>query len=95
MVCEPSLTVHMIAGFNRAAEGIFLDHRVKCNVSVTFADRCSPFKGVPPRALVRVMQSQGSDRAGATEWLFLFDGDFGGLNYRKDGVALFEIHSLH
>jgi hypothetical protein len=27
--------------------------------------------------------------------LFLFDGYFGRLNYRKDGIALFEIHSLH
>jgi len=40
-------------------------------------------------------QSQGPDRAGTTEWLFLFDRHFGGLNYRKDGVSLFEIHSLH
>jgi hypothetical protein len=32
---------------------------------------------------------------GPTEWLFLFDGHFGRLNYRKDGIALFEIHSLH
>ena len=29
------------------------------------------------------------------EGLFLFDGYFGRLNYRKDGIALFEIHSLH
>jgi hypothetical protein len=29
------------------------------------------------------------------EWLFLFDGDFGRLDYRKHVVALFEIHSLH
>jgi hypothetical protein len=29
------------------------------------------------------------------ERLFLFDGDFGRLNYRKDGIALFEIHSLY
>ena len=29
------------------------------------------------------------------EGLFLFDGYFGGLNYRKDGVSLFNIHSLH
>jgi hypothetical protein len=27
--------------------------------------------------------------------LFLFDGDFSGLNDRKNGIALFEIHSLH
>jgi hypothetical protein len=27
--------------------------------------------------------------------LFLFDGHFGRLNGRKDGIALFEIHSLH
>jgi hypothetical protein len=27
--------------------------------------------------------------------LFLFDGDFGRLDYRKHGVALFEIHSRH
>jgi len=26
--------------------------------------------------------------------LFLFDGDFGRLNYRKYVIALFEIHSL-
>jgi hypothetical protein len=32
---------------------------------------------------------QGSDR------LFLFDGYLGYLNYRKDGIALFEIHSLY
>ena len=57
---------------------------------------CDPcVNGVPPRALLRVTQSQGPDRAGTTEWLFLFDGDFGGLDYRKDGIALFEIHSLH
>ena len=48
-----------------------------------------------PGALVRVTQSQGPDRAGTPEWLFLFDGDFGGLNYRKNCIALFEIHSLH
>ena len=29
------------------------------------------------------------------EGLFLFDGHFGRLNDRKDGIALFEIHSLH
>ncbi len=29
------------------------------------------------------------------EGLFLFDGYLGRLNYRKDGIALFEIHSLH
>jgi hypothetical protein len=29
------------------------------------------------------------------EGLFLFDGYFGRLNYRKDAIALFEIHSLH
>ena len=56
-------------------------------------DAC--INGVPPRALLRVTQSQGPDTAGTTEWLFLFDGDFGGLDYRKDGIALFEIHSLH
>ena len=32
-------------------------------------------------------------RAGTA--LFLFDRHFGRLNYRKNGVALFEIHSLH
>ena len=30
-----------------------------------------------------------------SEGLFLFDGHFGRLDYRKHGVALFEIHSLH
>jgi hypothetical protein len=30
-----------------------------------------------------------------SEGLFLFDGHFGRLNDRKDGIALFEIHSLH
>jgi hypothetical protein len=29
------------------------------------------------------------------EGLFLFDGYFGRLNYRKDGIAIFEIQSLH
>jgi hypothetical protein len=41
----------------------------------------------------------GVERNGSTRQfqraLFLFDGDFGRLNYRKDGVALFEIHSFH
>jgi hypothetical protein len=32
--------------------------------------------------------------ASGDEGLFLFDGDFGRLNYRKNGIALFEIHSL-
>jgi len=34
-------------------------------------------------------------RRSVEEGLFLFDGGFGGVDYRKDGVALFEIHSLH
>ncbi len=29
------------------------------------------------------------------EGLFLFDGHFGRLDYRENGVALFEIHSLN
>jgi hypothetical protein len=33
-------------------------------------------------------------RRSVEEGLFLFDGDSGRLNYRKNGVALFEIHSL-
>jgi hypothetical protein len=56
-------------------------------------DAC--INGVPPRALLRVTQCHGPDRAGTTEWLFFFDGHFGRLDYRKHGVALFEIHSLH
>lgn len=30
-----------------------------------------------------------------SDGLFFFDGDFGRLDDRKDGVALFQIHSLH
>jgi hypothetical protein len=32
-----------------------------------------------------------------TVWkgLFLFNGDFGRLDYREDGVSVFEIHSRH
>ena len=48
-----------------------------------------------PARCCGLTQSQGPDRAGTTEWLFLFDRHFGGLNYRKDDVSLFEIHSLH
>ena len=40
-------------------------------------------------------QSQGRDRAGTTEWLLLFDRHFCRLDYRKNGIALFEIRSLH
>ena len=57
---------------------------------------CDPcIDGVPPRALLQVTQSQGPDRAGTMEWLFLFDGDFCCLDYRKHRVAFFQIHSLH
>jgi hypothetical protein len=34
---------------------------------------------------------QRSDNKG----LFLFDGNFGRLDHRKNGIALSEIHSLH
>ena len=57
---------------------------------------CNPcINVVPARALPRVTQSQGPDRAGTMEWLFLFDGDFCCLDYRKHRVAFFQIHSLH
>src|SRR4029077_14583071 len=42
--------------------------------------------------------SDAANRSAAREdkqGLFLFDGYFGRLNYREDGIALFEIHSLH
>jgi hypothetical protein len=38
--------------------------------------------------------SHGSGRRKLNEVLFLFNGDFGRFNYRKNGIALFEIHSL-
>ena len=51
---------------------------------------CDPcIDGVPPRALLRVTQSQGSDRAGTMEWLFLFDGDFCCLDYRNTASPSF------
>ena len=56
-------------------------------------DAC--INGVPPRACCGLTQSQGPDRAGTTEWLLLFDRHFCRLDYRKNCIALFEIHSLH
>lgn len=48
-----------------------------------------------PARCCGLTQSQGSDRAGTTERLLLFDRHFCRLDYRKNCIALFEIHSLH
>ena len=48
-----------------------------------------------PARCNELTQSQGRDRAGTTEWLLLFDRHFCRLDYRKNGIAWFEIHSLH
>ena len=51
----------------------------------------SSYSAIAPSSDPAKSSAAGKDK----ERLFLFDGDFGGLNYRKDGIALFEIHSLY
>ena len=49
------------------------------------------YSAIAPSGEPANSSAAGKDKEG----LFLFDGYFGRLNYRKDGVALFEIRSLH
>ena len=58
-----------------------------CDACINMAFRPARCRGLT--------QSQSPDKAGTTEWLLLFDRHFCRLDYRKDGVALLEIHSLH
>ena len=51
----------------------------------------SSYSAIAPSSDPANSSAAGKDK----ERLFLFDGYFGRLNYRKDGIALFEIHSLH
>ena len=51
----------------------------------------SSYSAIAPSSDPANSSAAGKDK----ERLFLFDGYFGRLNYRKDGSALFEIHSLH
>jgi hypothetical protein len=44
--------------------------------------------------LTRPRSSPAEAGASGDEGLLLFDGHFGRLNYRKNGIALLEIHSL-
>jgi len=50
---------------------------------------------VPAARSLRAAMFPTMSRRSVEEGLFLFDGRFGRLDDRKNGVALFEIHSLH
>ena len=56
-------------------------------------DAC--INGVPPRALQRVNAEPWSRQSRGDGITIAFDRHFCRLDYRKDGVALFEIYSLH
>jgi hypothetical protein len=49
---------------------------------------------VPAARSLRAAMFPTMSRRRVEEGLFLFDGDFGRFDYRKNGVTLFEIHSL-